>query len=65
MNWKFFVTMAIGFLRSAGVALENQDANNEGSDDLIGEGLVYAADFVQWLLNGRPGAAPETPASLK
>jgi hypothetical protein len=64
MNWKFFVSMAIGFLSSAGIALEAQDDNDEGSDDLIGEGLVYAASFVKWLLAGRPGSAPAVPTSL-
>lgn len=66
MNWKFFVQLAIGFLESAGVAKQNEDANAEGLDDVIGDGLVYAAKFVRWLLNGaNPSNKPKIPEGIK
>lgn len=58
MTWKVFALMAIGMLKSAGIAKVNEDDNDTGSDDLIGNGLVYAAQFLEWLLSDRAKPAP-------
>lgn len=65
MNWKFFATMAVGMMESAGIQKENEDENTEGTDDVIGEGLVYASHLVKWLLAGAKGPKPTVPNSLK
>lgn len=65
MNWKFFATMAVGMMESAGIAKVNEDENDTGTDDVIGEGLIYAAKLVRWLLSGAKGSKPSVPDSLK
>jgi len=65
MNWKFFATMGAGMLESAGLSKEAEDDNDEGTDDVIGQGLVYAAHFIKWLVAGAKGKAPAVPASIK
>lgn len=65
MNWKFFAAMAAGMMRSAGFAKEAEDDNETGTDDIIGQGLVYAASLVEWLVSGAKGSAPKVPDSLK
>ena len=61
MNWKFFAMMAAGMMRSAGFAKQAEDENNTGKDDIIGQGLVYAANFIEWLINGAVGTRPAVP----
>jgi hypothetical protein len=64
MNWKFFAQMAAGMLESAGFAKEAEDENDEGVDDLIGQGLVFGSHFLKWLLSGMKGKAPAMPTAL-
>ena len=64
MNWQFFAVMAAGMLESAGMAKKMEDADNVGSDDLLGDGLVYAAQFIRWLLSRRTTPAPKVPSSI-
>lgn len=64
-KWQFFAMMAIGYMRSAGVAKQLEDANDTGSDDILGRGLVFAADFSEWLVNGMKGDAPKVPQGIK
>lgn len=59
MNWTLLATMAIGLLQTAGIAKKAEDANDTGTDDLIGDGLLYAAKFLQWLVFDRKSPAPE------
>lgn len=64
MNWKFFATMAAGMLESAGMAKEAEDDNDTGADDILGEGLVYAAQLIKWLIGGMKGNAPTAPKGI-
>lgn len=63
LNWQMFAGMAVPFIRAAGLAKENEDSNNTGQDDLIGMSLVYVADLLQALIDGK-AALPKPPASL-
>jgi hypothetical protein len=63
MNWKFFVRMAIPFLRSAGDSFREQDANDTGRDDMIGISLDYAADLIEAVINHQP--LPKAPGQLQ
>lgn len=65
MNWKFFAMMAAGMLRSAGVAKQAEDENTTGKDDVIGQGLVYAANLIEWLTTGATGSKPSVPEGLR
>jgi len=65
MNWKFFATMAAGMIESAGISKVSEDENNTGTDDVIGEGLIYAAKLLRWLVSGAKGNKPSVPDSLK
>lgn len=65
MNWRFFAMMAAGMLRSAGFAKIAEDSNDTGKDDMIGQGLVYAANLIEWLLSGATGTKPTIPSALK
>lgn len=64
MNWNFFATLAAGMLESAGIAKQNEDENNTGKDDVIGDALVFAAKFLRWLATGALGKAPKMPDSV-
>jgi len=63
MNWKFFVRMAIPFLRSGAESFRNQDPNDTGRDDMIGLSLEYAADLIEAVINHQP--LPKAPDTLK
>ncbi len=65
MHWKFFATMAAGMVESAGIAKVNEDENDTGADDVLGEGLIYAAKLLRWLIGGGKGNKPTVPASLQ
>ena len=59
LNWQMFAGMAVPFIRAAGIQKENEDTNTTGKDDLIGISLVYVADLLQSLIDGKtPPAAP-------
>jgi len=57
--------MAAGMLESAGISKTNEDENDTGTDDLIGEGLIYAARLIKWLVSGAKGTKPVVPEGLK
>ena len=64
---KMILAMLIPLAEAQGLAMENADSNDTGTDDLIGEGLVYIGHFAQYLLdksNGKTVTAPKAPASL-
>lgn len=64
---KLILGMLITLAETQGVTMEAQDSNDTGSDDLIGEGLVYIGHFAQFLLdksNGKAVTAPTVPAAL-
>ena len=63
--WKIVLGMAVPLVRGAGLAKENEDANNTGQDDLIGIALVFMADLGQWALDGGIGKPPTVPQVLK
>jgi hypothetical protein len=65
MNWKFFAIMAAGMVRSAGFAKQAEDENTTGKDDILGQGLVYAANLLEWLATGMAGNKPTAPDALK
>lgn len=64
LNWQMFASMAVPFIRAAGIQKENEDANNTGRDDLIGMSLVYVADLLQALIDGK-ATLPKAPDALK
>ncbi len=64
LNWRMFASMAIPFIRAAGVAKENEDSDTVGRDDQIGIALVFAADLLQAIVDDKP-TLPKAPASLK
>jgi hypothetical protein len=61
--WKIIAQMAIPIIRQAGIAKEQEDANDTGKDDLEGVSLVYAADLLNALVNGT--SPPKAPAALR
>lgn len=64
MNWwKVLANMAIPALMLAGEAKKAEDTNNTGKDDAIGATLVYIADLLNALINGKP--LPKAPDALK
>lgn len=63
--WKILLSMAIPAIEAAGIAKENEDANDSGTDDLIGQTLVYIAQLAKWVMAGGVGAKPVTPVGLK
>lgn len=62
---KLILGMLITLAESQGAAMESQDDNETGSDDLIGEGLVYIGHFAQYLLDKSNGKAVTPPAIPK
>ena len=64
MNWKFWVRMALPFLRNAGEDFKAKDENSTGRDDLIGTSLVYAADLLDAILADKT-TLPKAPSVLK
>lgn len=63
--WKIIVRMAVPLIRAAGEAKKAEDPNTSGKDDLIGMGLVFLADFAEWLIAGGEGPAPKAPAVIR
>lgn len=55
--------MALPMIRMAGEDFKNQDANTTGKDDMIGIGMVFAADFLEAALLGTE--LPKVPDALK
>ncbi len=65
---KLILGMLIPLATMQGQAMEAQDDNDTGTDDLLGEGLVFIGKFAQFLLdksNGKVATAPKLPVSLK
>lgn len=60
--WKYFAKMAIPMIEAAGEAKKAEDENTTGRDDLIGSGLVYAAQILQAIISGKE--IPKAPAVL-
>ena len=61
---KLILGMLIPLAEIQGETLKNQDENTTGTDDIIGEGLVYIGHFAQYLLdksNGKNAVAPKAP----
>lgn len=62
-DWKLILIMALPMLEAAGHAKVNEDADDTGKDDAIGESMLYAAKLVKALALGTE--LPKVPASLK
>lgn len=62
-NWKFILTMALPLLEAAGQAKINEDDNDTGRDDAIGEGLLYAVKLLKAIVLNKP--LPKAPESLR
>jgi hypothetical protein len=65
---KLILGMLIPLAEAQGQAMEDQDDNTTGADDLIGEGLVFIGKFAQFLLdrsNGKAATPPTVPQSLQ
>jgi hypothetical protein len=60
--WKILANMAIPAIRGAGEAKKAEDVNTTGKDDIIGTGLVFAADLLNAFVNHVP--IPKVPDSL-
>lgn len=54
--------MALPMIRMAGEEYKAKDENTTGQDDMIGLGLVFAADFIEAAINGTP--LPKAPEQL-
>jgi hypothetical protein len=63
--WKVLVGMVIPIVEAAGEAKKAEDDNDTGTDDVIGEGLIYLGHLAQWLKDGGVGNKPTVPSSLK
>ena len=61
-NWKTILLMALPMLEAAGHAKVNEDANDTGKDDAIGEGLLYAVKLLKAIVLNQ--ALPKAPESL-
>lgn len=64
---KLILGMLIPLAETQGLAMEAADENSEGTDDLIGEGLVYIGHLASFLLdksNGKAATLPTPPDSL-
>jgi hypothetical protein len=60
--WKIILRLAIAQAEAAGQEYQDKDDNDTGTDDVIGDGLVYLAKFGRWLIAGAKGPAPSVPA---
>lgn len=61
--WKVLARMSLPMIRMSGEQFKAKDDNSTGQDDMIGIGLVFAADFIEAAINGTP--LPKTPSILK
>jgi hypothetical protein len=62
--WQFLLASAIPLVEGAGQSME---ASTDPKQALIGEGLVFGGQFLQFLLDkihGKPATAPALPASI-
>lgn len=62
-NWKMILLMALPMMEAAGQSYVNQDANDTGKDDAIGEGILYAVKLLKAIVLNNP--LPKAPDSLK
>ena len=59
-DWKMLVRMALPMIEMAGEHFIEQDENDTGKDDMIGQSLLYAAKLLKSVLSGKePPKAPE------
>lgn len=62
-NWKLILLMALPMLEAAGQAKVDEDANDTGKDDAIGQSMLYAAKLVKALALG--SELPKAPKALQ
>lgn len=65
MNWKFFANLGVGFLESAGIAKVDEDENEIGLDDLIGQALLFSVKLARFALSGGKGSVPKAPDAFR
>jgi hypothetical protein len=61
--WKILANMAIPAITGAGEMKKAEDENTTGKDDAIGVALVFCADLLNALINGKP--VPKVPDALR
>jgi hypothetical protein len=62
-DWKFILLMILPMLEASGHAYVNQDTNDTGKDDAIGEGLLYAVKLLKAIVLNNP--LPKAPEALQ
>jgi hypothetical protein len=62
-DWKLILLMALPMLEAAGQAKVNEDENDTGKDDAIGQSMLYAAKLIKALALG--SELPKAPKVLQ
>lgn len=62
-GWKMFVKMAIPMIENAGQSYVDQDENNSGKDDMIGQSLIYVAHLLTAIVSDK--SLPKAPSILQ
>lgn len=62
-NWQFILIMLLPMLEAAGQAKVNEDANDTGKDDAIGQSMLYASKLIKALATGND--LPKAPKVLQ
>lgn len=62
-GWKMLLNMLLPMLESIGQAKIDEDANDTGKDDIIGQSLLYAVKLLKAVANGQ--APPKAPDVLR
>lgn len=64
MNWKTLLASIVPLLMLAGQLKKSEDDNDTGTDDIIGNTMIYVGQLITWIVGGATGAAPQPPAAL-
>lgn len=62
-GWKTLLNMLLPMLESIGQAKIDEDANDTGKDDIIGQSLIYAVKLLKAIVNGKD--LPKAPDALR
>lgn len=62
-GWKMLLQMVLPMLEAVGQAKIDEDANNTGKDDIIGQSILYAIKIFKAVLDGKD--VPKAPAILR
>jgi len=62
-GWKMLLQMVLPMLEAVGQAKIDEDANNTGKDDIIGQSILYAIKIFKAVLEGKD--VPKAPSILR